>query len=188
MYDPLPDNFNNDRFVTGFCSFVHEQPIPIQFSQLLPQSTAIMRHSASKYGFVPRWSVLSYQCLPKLSDDVLKIFDISTFPDLPLPSYQDEGLQLNLTEVESSIIDSFAVDRIIENNTQDQSNNPERANLRKDLTASQDFKQIYSQRADCAKLAEEIFATDKRVITTAAMECGIKYEPDAASVTLIQTL
>ena len=28
-YDPLPDNFNNDRFVTDFCSFVHEQPIPI---------------------------------------------------------------------------------------------------------------------------------------------------------------
>jgi len=30
------------------------------------------------------------------------------------------------------------------------------------------------------KLAEEIFAKDKRVITAAAKERGIKYEPDAA--------
>ena len=53
--------------------------------------------------------------------------------------------------------------------------------LRKDrLTASEDFKQIYSHRSDHANLAEEIFATDKRLIITAAMEHGIKYEPDAA--------
>jgi len=47
------------------------------------------------------------------------------------------------------------------------------------------------------KLAEEIFAKDKRVITAAAKERGIKYEPDAAkfyfdtntvSNTLIKTL
>ena len=111
LYDPLPDTFNNDRFVTDFCSFVHDQPMPIQFSQVLPESTAIMRLSVSEFGFVPRGSVLSYQCLPKLSNDVMKIFDISIFPDSPLPSYQDEVLQLNLTEDESSIIDLFAVDR-----------------------------------------------------------------------------
>ena len=185
LYDPLPDNFNTDRFVTDFCSFVHDQPMPIQFSQLLPESTATMRLSDSEFGYVPRGSVLSYQCLPKLSNDFVKIFDISIFPDFPLPSYQDEVLQLNLTEDESSIIDSFAVDRdqsiLIEKNTQDQSNNPEWANLRKDrLTASKDFKRIYSRRSDHAQLAEEIFATDKRLITTAAMERGIKYEPDAA--------
>ena len=111
LYDPLPDNFNTDKFVTNFCSFVHEQPIPIQFYQLFPQSTAIMRFSDSEFGSVPRGSVLSNQCLPKLSDDFVKIFDISSFPDFPLPSYQVDGLQLNLIEDESLIIESFVVDR-----------------------------------------------------------------------------
>ena len=58
----------------------------------------------------------------------MKIFDISSFPDFPLPSYQVDGLQLNLTEDESLIIESFAVDRnqsiSIEKNTREQSNNP----------------------------------------------------------------
>ena len=144
-----------------------------------------MRLSDSEFGSVPRGSVLSHQCLPKLSDDFVKIFDISSFPDFPLPSYQVDGLQLNLTEDESLTIESFAVDRnqsiSTEKNTRDQSNKPEWANLRKDcLTASKDFKRIYSRRADYAKLAEEIFATDRKVIKTAAMERGIKYEPDAA--------
>ena len=53
LYDLLPDNFNTDKFVTDFCSFVHEQPKPIQFSQLLPQSTAIMKLSDSEFGSVP---------------------------------------------------------------------------------------------------------------------------------------
>ena len=96
-----------------------------------------MRLSDSEFGSVPRGSVLSYQCLPKFSDDFVKIFDISSFPDFPLPSYQVDGLQLNLTEDESLIIESFALDRnqsiFIEKNTRDQSNNPEWANLRKDL-------------------------------------------------------
>ena len=59
LYDPLPDNFNTDKFVTNFCSFVHKQPIPIQISQLLLQSTVIMRLSDSAFGSVPRGSVLS---------------------------------------------------------------------------------------------------------------------------------
>ena len=104
-----------------------------------------MRLSDSDFGVVPRGSILSYQCLPKLSDDFVKIFDIGIFPDFPFPSYQDERLQLNLTEVKSSIIDSFTVDRnqsiLIEKNTRDQLNNPEWETLRKGcLTASKDFK------------------------------------------------
>ena len=42
------------------------------------------------------------------------------------------------------------------------------------------MKWICSRQGNTERLAEEKFGFERRVIKTAAMECGLKYEPDAA--------
>ena len=41
---------------------------------------------------------------------------------------------------------------------------------------------LFTLQGDKAKLEEEVFTGEKKVIKTAAMECGTKYEPDAAKL------
>ena len=166
LYDPLPDNFDTNKFVSDFCSFVDGQPNPIQFSQVLRQSLSIMRLSNSEFGAVPRGSILSYQCLPKQSDDLVKIYGINGFQDLPIKDFEIVGLYHVPNQNEALTLESFSVNFnqsiSIEKNTREQSNNPGRANLRKDrLTVSEDFKRIYSGQGDNEKLAEEMLGFEK---------------------------
>ena len=93
---------------------------------------------------LPKGSILSNQCLPKQSDDLVKIYGINGFPDLPIKEFEIVGLHYLPNENEALILESFSVNFnqsvSIEKNTREQSNNPEWANLRKNKLTSSRFE------------------------------------------------
>ena len=105
-----------------------------------------------------------------------QILYTNSFPELPFKNYEINGFIYVPTNDELLILESLSVDSVqsvaIEKNTKDQSNNQEWITLRRDwLTASKDFKRVYSRQGyyfilseDANyyhKLAEEIFSDEK---------------------------
>ena len=128
------------------------------------------------------------------SDNFLKIFYVNSFfLNFPIADYEISGIYFDSSAKESLVfIESFSdnIDQSIsiEKKYPRPVKQPRVGNLWKDrLTASKDFKWFYSLQGDKAKLEEEIFTGEKKVIKTAAMECGTKYEPDALNYILIPT-
>ena len=100
------------------------------------------------FGRVPKGSILSYQCPLITSSDMIRISDVPAFPNLRTvdlrPSYHTILIQPETEVCEGYYITEEHVIEI-ERNAQSQSETPERKALRKyRVTASTDFKKIYS--------------------------------------------
>ena len=115
---------------------------------------------------------------------MIRINDALTFPNLPTvdrwPSYQTVLIQSEAELCEGYYITNKQVIEI-EKKTQSQSENPEWTALRKyRITASTDFKKIYSRRGDHEKLASDLL-NKRRDILTPEMRRGLEMEETAAS-------
>lgn len=137
----------------------------------------------SKFGLVPRGSVLSYQCPPVTPREIIKHPEAPSFPQLPLIS--DYTLERHLQFVPNyhqfHHIQSLEVTRelasVIEENTRGQSENPLWKEVRQPRLTSSRFGEVYSVRGESSSqaLAARIM---KGVRQTPAMKRGIDLEPE----------
>ena len=131
----------------------------------------------SKFGVVPKGSVLSYQqplpkSLPEPNEATLPEFDL---PSLPYPS-------VVLTEKQQLFYDSLSVTREqsleYETLTREQSTSKDWHRLRKHRLTASNFKSIYSRQREHESLSIRLLRG--KMIQTAAMRYGIEHEDEAA--------
>ena len=150
LYKLVEEDFPSLDLITDFCQTFGEKSQKLQFANIVltQRSKIASMLCESSFDLVPKGSVLSYQCPLITSSDMIRINDVPTFPNLPTvdhwPSYQTVLIQPEAEVYEGYYITKEQVIEI-EKNTLSQSENPEWKALRKyRITASTDFKRIYS--------------------------------------------
>ena len=177
-----------------------QQPIPSSTfaSSLVEQMTAINSDAqilkvlqsnstdsevVSKFGSVPKGSVLSYQQKPSPSahSDIVHPQHPETLPELQMPTL-DMNYSTVLNHNELSLFMGLYVDddiaTEIERQTRDQSHNKKWHDVCENRTTSSVFKNVCCRKADFQSLSNRLL--NKKNIQTAAMKRGLEYEPLAA--------
>lgn len=136
----------------------------------------------SKFGQVPKGSVLSYQCPTAVSHEICKHPEAPSFPKLPLHGYRlDRHMNYVPSFEEYYHIESLMVTSelscIIEKNTREQSENPLWKELRQPRLTSSRFGEVYSARGDSSSEALAVRML-RGVRQTSAMKRGIELEPE----------
>jgi hypothetical protein len=142
---------------------------------------------ATKFGDVPRGSVLSYQQCNTLCDpdSILVIPDAPEPPKFVYPdlsSYCQKFVPLtrdNFIKFECLNVSEFQ-SREFEQITRDQSATTQWHQLRRNRLTASNFKSVCSRRADFDTLSKRLLSA--RTVQTAAMKHGIDTEPEAADV------
>ncbi|XDV26074.1 hypothetical protein PO909_029872 [Leuciscus waleckii] len=137
----------------------------------------------SKFGLVPRGSVLSYQCTPVIPREIIKHPEAPSFPQLPLISGYTLERHLHFVpnchqfyHIQSLEL-THECASIIEENTRGQSENPLWKEVRQPRLNSSRFGEVCSVRGESSSqaLAARII---KGVRQTPAMKRGIDLEPE----------
>lgn len=132
----------------------------------------------SKYGPVPKGSVLSYQqCRPKPSK-TSTLDPTIHFPDLPTLSYPSIGLneREQLFHESLSVTNEEALKYELE--TREQSSAPDWHRLRKHRLTASHFKEICSRKQNFDSLSQRLI--NGKIINTASVRHGITHEVEAA--------
>ena len=136
----------------------------------------------SKFGPVPQGSVLSYQCPPEISKDIIKHPEAPSFPQLPLLDYTFKRhlqfvsnyhhfFHLQSLEVTSELAS------LIEEQTRGQSENPMWKEVRQPRLTSSRFGEVFTLRGESSAQALAVRII-KGVRQTPAMKRGIDLEPE----------
>lgn len=158
-----------------------------QLLQILPSSSDPFTFQLvkSKFGDVPKGSVLSYQQKPDAnsSGDITNIPDAPPYPWFSLPE-QPHRVHIVLTNAQQEIFQGLHVtdaqSQDIELHTRIQSQNIQWHALRQQRLTSSYFKDIYSRKKDHETLASRLIKGKK--VQTQAMRYGIEHEPEAAKL------
>lgn len=182
MYCPVQQPIPSSTFAASLVEQLTAVNSDAQILKLL-QSDCPETEVVSKFGNVPKGSVLSYQQKPSPSvhSDIIHPQHPSTFPDLQLPT-----LEVNYNRVlkhqELSIFLGLNVDddvsAQIECQTRDQSHTKKWHDVRENRITSSVFKSVCSRKADFQSLSSRLL--NKKNIQTAAMKRGLECEPLAA--------
>lgn len=136
----------------------------------------------SRFGLVPQGSLLSYQCPPVVSRDVVKHADAPPFPKLPLDGYKlDRKFHFVPNCHELYFLESMTVTQelstIIEEGTRDQSQCALWNQMRQPRLTSSRFREVCHVRGEASSqtLAARII---KGIRQTSAMKRGLDLEPD----------
>lgn len=143
---------------------------------------AVLNLVESKFGPVPQGSVLSYQCPPDISRDIIKHPDAPLFPQLPLLG---STFKRNLQFVSSypqfyhlqSLEVTLELASLIEERTRGQSENPMWQEVRHPRLTSSRFGEVFSLRGESSAQALAVRML-KGVRQTQAMKRGIDLEPE----------
>ncbi|KAK9977251.1 hypothetical protein ABG768_019072 [Culter alburnus] len=173
---PLPD----DDVLAGAASLISLRPQPL-IAKIVDGMSAVTMVS-SKFGEVPKGSLLSYQCPAVLPKDVVKHPNAPQFPPLPVPQYTlpqynfVPGSWAELLHMQSLEV-TPEMSGIIEEGTRDQSKSPLWVSMRRlRLTASKFYEAAHVRSETTAKtLAVRII---KGVPQTKAMRRGVELEPE----------
>ncbi|XP_077085799.1 uncharacterized protein LOC143737818 [Siphateles boraxobius] len=136
----------------------------------------------SKFGLVPKGSLLSYQCPAQSSRDAVKHAEAPPFPKLPLDGYKFEGRFQFVPDFHDMLfLESLAVTQdlstIIEKDTRDQSQSALWNQMRTPRITSSRFREVCHVRGESTSqaLAARII---KGVRQTSAMKRGLDLEPE----------
>ena len=187
LYNPIRNNFPNKEFLEQFCStFAHgNEGYNTQFQYLLPSNIESIEFIESKFGQVPRGSIISYHFPPENLNKFIQIPDAPSFPNFPFKEVKGTYLTaLNRDEADIFYGYHVTIEQAlkIEHNTTDQSANPEWYELRSKRLTSSNFKRICSRKDNFDSLATDLIT--KKNIQTAAMKHGLAYEDTAANAYL----
>ncbi|XP_048738569.2 uncharacterized protein LOC125653246 [Ostrea edulis] len=155
-----------------------------QILRILSTDSSSETESLSKFGPVPKGSVLSYQQKPHISvDDIINHNEQQEFPDLLLPE-QPRHYNRVLNNAEHDGFMGMHIDRPhaleLEEQTRLQSVTKLWHNIRRHRLTSTMFKDICARRADHEKLAVRLLKSKN--IQTVAMKFGLQNEPEAAKL------
>ena len=157
-------------------------------ASILPsaEKLANMPLEQSKYGKVPRGSILSYQ--QKLSQDyVINDFSCTNFPELPLDSAEtrfENNFSTALSQQQQASIDALSLTKEVSLEIQEKTLMQSANSLwhmlrRKRITASK-FGLVARRVRDFENLVKQL--NPSRHVVTAPMRRGIELEPKAAMV------
>ena len=138
---------------------------------------------SSKFGLVPKGSVISYQ--QKLENGcMINLYGGPPFPDLPVNNYMHTALNIvldnrQIVAMEGLKLTSAEIKRF-EEQTRLQSQSPLWYRIRNHRITASRIGEIYRRRKDHEVLAKRMKST--RRVTTAAMRQGLAFEPVAAEV------
>lgn len=164
----LTPSFSNHPFKPGFL-------------RVWPDEDEDIPLSVSRFGVVPKGSVLSYQ-QPATNDVPIHNHPNICVPEFTFPiiSYPD----VVLTEKQQLFYESLSVtvqqSREYEKLTREQSLTKDWHRLRKYRITASGFKNVCSRRKDFESLSDRIL--NGKVIQTAAMKYGILHEDEAAQL------
>ena len=135
----------------------------------------------SKFGPVPHGSVLSYQCPPEISKEIIKHPEAPSFPQLPLLGYTFERpLQFVSTYLQFHHLQTLEVTSelatLIEEHTREQSENPMWKEVRLPRVTSSRFGEVVALRGESSAqaLALRIIKGGRQ---TPEMKRGLDLEP-----------
>ena len=129
LYNPIRNNFPNEEFLEQFCStFAHgNEGYNTQFQYLLSSNIESIEFIESKFGHVPRGSIISYHFPTENLNKFIRIPDAPSFPNFPFKEVK--GTYLTALNRDEADIYGYQVTiepaLKIEYNTTDQSANPE---------------------------------------------------------------
>lgn len=132
----------------------------------------------SKFGPVPHGSVLSYQCPPEISKEIIKHPEAPSFPQLPLlGSTFKQHLQFVSNYLQFDHLHSLEVTSelasFIEEHTRGQSENPMWKEVRQPRLTSSRFAEAFTLRGESSAQALAVRII-KGVRQTPAMKRGVK--------------
>lgn len=132
----------------------------------------------SKFGPVPHGSVLSYQCPPEISKEIIKHPEAPSFPQLPLlGSTFKQHLQFVSNYLQFDHLHSLEVTSelasFIEEHTRGQSENPMWKEVRQPRLTSSRFGEVFTLRGESSAQALAVRII-KGVRQTPAMKRGVK--------------
>ena len=140
----------------------------------------------SKFGQVPKGSILSYQTAPEKTNHDGCIINVNDAPTVPKLEHLDLPLHFHgpLSEEDQNYFDGLCVTEQqaheYEELTRSQSQCPEWHRLRENRITASNFKRVTGRQKEHSKLANDML--NKRTIQTAAMKHGIECEDDAAKL------
>ncbi|KAG1929305.1 uncharacterized protein LOC120474911 [Pimephales promelas] len=171
---PIPNN-------TVLCSVeslksVRPQPLICKVLHGLSEMNLV----ESKFGLVPKGSLLSYQCPAQSSRKAVKHAEAPPFPKLPLDGYKFEGRFQFVPDFHDMLfLESLAVTQelSIEKDTRDQSQSALWNQMRTPRITSSRFREVCHVRGESTSqaLAARII---KGVRQTSAMKRGLDLEPE----------
>ena len=182
VYCPVQQPIPSSTFASSLVEQLTAVNSDAQILKVL-QSDSTESEVVSKFGSVPKGSVLSYQQKPSPPADshIVHPQHPETFPELQMPTL-DTNYSSVLNHKELSLFMGLNVDNDIstqiERQTRDQSHNKKWHDVREHRITSSVFKTVCSRKADFQSLSNRLL--NKKNIQTAAMKRGIEYEPLAA--------
>lgn len=136
----------------------------------------------SKFGPVPQGSVLSYQCPPEISKEIIKRSEAPPFPQLPLSSYTfKRHLQFVPSYLQFYHLQSLEVTSelatLMEEHTRGQSESPLWKEVRQPRLTASRFGEVFTLRGESSAQALAVRIM-RGVWQTPAMKRGIDLEPE----------
>ena len=136
---------------------------------------------SSKFGLVPKGSVISYQ--QKLeSGCMINLYGEPPYPDLPMNNFMHTAINIVLDNRQTVAMEGLKLTsaevRRFEEQTRLQSQSPLWYKIRSHRITASRIGEIYRRRKDHEVLAKRLKST--RQVTTAAMRQGLAFEPVAA--------
>lgn len=135
----------------------------------------------SKFGSVPRGSLLSYQ-QPLESACIINLYDGVGFPDLPASNFMHHSYSVTLSSSQMITLEGLKLSvhevHKFEKDTRLQSESPLWFKLRKHRVTASKVGEIFKRRKDFDTLSKRLKSS--RRVVTAAMRQGLASEPTAA--------
>lgn len=188
LYNPIREELSTINLATKLFPYFSTLQHKPQYTQVWPQPGSAIPLVQSKFGNVPRGSVLSYQqqaetssasaqCIEKVQLPATICLPRFTFDNCIAGTYcyvanEDEQSFFNGLHVNSKTAGEY------EKNTRCQSTSTLWHKLRAGRLTASNFKSIVTRRGNNEKLVQQLLRTKN--FQSAAMKHGIEYEPIAA--------
>ncbi len=180
LYNPVKSPLDQLNFLQAMSASLQAESHKPLFLQLIGNDQT---DASSKFGQVPKGSILSYQVKPSTENEGV-VINASVEPSVPKFEHVSLPTSVHkpLCEADKEYYDGLSVTDSqadeYEELTRTQNQCPEWHRLRENRVTASNFKRVTGRRKEHQKLADDLIT--KRTVQTAAMKHGNDSEPEAA--------